>query len=123
MKKKKKKFKKYRNKITDLLRIRKQSHYQQFFEANKKTQKFLCQGIHNLIYSNKNSNKNSPCSLLVIGKTLTNPESMAEEFNEFYTSIVNDLKKKISPTIVAKIRNICYISYYTRGSECHNQHS
>ena len=31
--------KKYRNKITDLLRINGQSHYQKYFSNNKKTQK------------------------------------------------------------------------------------
>ena len=37
---KEKKFEKYRNKIPDLLKTSKQCHYQQFFEANKKSQKF-----------------------------------------------------------------------------------
>ena len=40
---KEKKFKKYRNKITDLLRISKQSHHQPFFEDNKKAQNILWQ--------------------------------------------------------------------------------
>ena len=39
-------FKKYRNKITDLLRISKQSH----FSDNKKNAKTLWQGIHEIIY-------------------------------------------------------------------------
>ena len=38
---KEKKFKKYRNKITDLLRISKQSYHQPFFEGNKKAQSIL----------------------------------------------------------------------------------
>ena len=43
---------------TDSLRISKQPHYQcQFFEANKKTQKFYGQGIHNIILNKKTSNK------------------------------------------------------------------
>lgn len=40
---KEKKFKKYRNKITDLLRISKQSYHQPFFEGNKKAQSILWQ--------------------------------------------------------------------------------
>ena len=43
-------FKKYRNKITDLLRISKQSHYQKYFSDNKKNAKTLWQGIHEIIY-------------------------------------------------------------------------
>ena len=80
----------------------------------KKTCKILWQGIHNIIYFKNSSNKNSPCSLLVNRKTLTSPESIAEEFNEFFTSSGNDLQKQISPTTknfprlfkVTKLRNI-----------------
>ena len=69
-----------------------------------------------ITYSKKNGNKKNPCSLLVKHKTLTNPESMAEEFNEYFTSIGNNLKNKIPPTTknflrlfkVARLRNIFY---------------
>ena len=44
-------FKKYRNKITDLLQISRQSHCQKYFSDNKKIAKALWQGIHEIIYS------------------------------------------------------------------------
>ena len=46
-------FKKYQNKIPDLFRISRQSHYQEYFSENKKNAKALWQGIHEIIYSKK----------------------------------------------------------------------
>ena len=46
-------FKKYQNKIPDLLRISRQSHYQEYFSDNKKNAKALWQEIHEIIYSKK----------------------------------------------------------------------
>ena len=42
-------FKKYRNKIIDLLRRSRQSYYQKYFSDNKKNAKVLWQGIHEII--------------------------------------------------------------------------
>ena len=56
------------------------------------------ESIHNIIHSKKNRNKNSLYSSLVKGKIPTNPESMAEKFNEYFTSSGNNLHKKIPST-------------------------
>lgn len=45
------------------------------------------------MYFRKKSAKNSPSFLLAKEKTLKNPESMAEVFNDFFTSIGNNLQK------------------------------
>ena len=42
-------YSKYRNKITELLRISKQSYYQKYFEENKKNPKRIWQGIDEII--------------------------------------------------------------------------
>ena len=44
-------YKKYRNKITELLKISKQTYYQNYFEENKKNLKGIWQGIHEIISS------------------------------------------------------------------------
>ena len=44
-------YKKYRNKITKLLRIRKQTYHQKYFEENKKNSQRIWQGIHEIISS------------------------------------------------------------------------
>ena len=46
-------FKKYRNKIADLIKINRKWHYQKFFEESKKNSEAIRQGIHNIIYSKK----------------------------------------------------------------------
>ena len=48
---KEKSFKKYCNKKVDFIKINKKSHYQKFFEENKKNSKAIWQGIHDIIYS------------------------------------------------------------------------
>ena len=91
-------YKRYRNRIIDLLRISKQSYYQSFFEENKKNSKALWEGIHEIIYCKKNKKGSGLSSLLVDGQTITKPRDMAENFNEFFTSVGVNLQKKIPPT-------------------------
>ena len=64
-------YRKYRNKIVDLLKVSKQTHYQKYFEDNKKSYKALWDGIHQIIYSKKKKDNISPSSLLVNGHTVT----------------------------------------------------
>ena len=86
-------FKKYRNKLIGLLKISRQSHYQNYFNENKKNSRALWQGINEIINSKKADKTNSPSSLLVHNETLTNIPQMAEHFNEYFTSIGKNLKK------------------------------
>ena len=39
-------YRKYRNKIVDLLKVRKQTHYKKYFEVNRKSCKALWNDIH-----------------------------------------------------------------------------
>ena len=58
-------FKKHRNKIADLLLIRRQCHHQKYFNDNKKNAKALWQAIHEIICSKKSGKTNNPSSLLI----------------------------------------------------------
>ena len=91
-------YKTYRNKIVDLLRVNRKRHYQKYFEENKKSSRALWQGIHDIVYSKKSKKNNTPSSLLIDGKTITNPKDMAESFNNFFTSIGAKLQSNIPPT-------------------------
>ena len=95
---KEKSFKKYRNKIVDLIEINTKSHYQKFFEENKRNSKAIWQGIHNIIYSKKSNRINTPSSLLIEGNTINDSQDISEHFNKFFTSIGQDLQKNIAPT-------------------------
>ena len=91
-------YKKYRNKITELLRMSKQTYYQKYFEKNKKNSKRIWQGIHEIISSRKSKKDSSISIIIVDGNTITAPTEMAENFNNFFPSIGKNLQKKIPPT-------------------------
>ena len=64
-------YKKYRNKITELLRIRKQTYYQNYFEENKKKSKRVLQGINEIVSSRKSKKESSISTIIVDGNTIT----------------------------------------------------
>ena len=92
---KEKSIKKYGNKTVDLKKINRKSHYQKFFEESKRNSKAIWQGIHSIIYSQKSNRINTPFSLLIEGNTITDSQDISEHFNNFFTSIGQDLQKKI----------------------------
>ena len=51
-----------------------------------------------VIHSKKAHKTNRPSSLLVYNKTVTNIQQMAEDFNQYFTSIGKNLQKSILPT-------------------------
>ena len=85
-------YKKYRNKTTELLRISKQTYSKKYFEKSKKNSKRIWQIIHEIISSRKSKKYSSISTIIVDGDT------MAENFNIFFTSIGKNLQKKIPPT-------------------------
>ena len=97
-KQKNKKFKKYWNKITVLLKTSKQAHYHKYFEENKKNCRALWIGINEIVYSKNKNKTNSPSSLIQDGKTITDQKHIAEHFNNFFTSIGKKLQKQTLST-------------------------
>ena len=91
-------YKTYRNKIADLLQVSRKCHYQKYFEENKKNSRAIWQGIHDIVYSRKSKKNNTPSSLLIDRKTTANPKDIAENFNNFFTSIGTKLQNNIPPT-------------------------
>ena len=91
-------YKTYRNKIVDVLRVNRKRHYQKYLEENKKSSRAVWQGIHDIVYSKKSKKINIPSSILIDGKTITNPKDMAESFINFFTSIGAKLQSNIPPT-------------------------
>ena len=75
----------YRNKLIGLLKISRQSQYQNYFNENKKTSGALWQGNNEIIYSKKAHKTNSPSSLLVGNETITNMPQIVEHFNQSFT--------------------------------------
>ena len=90
--------KKCRNKIIELIRQSKQTYYQRYFEQNKKYSKIIWQGIHEIISSRKNKNGSNVSAIFFDDNTITDPIEIAQNFNNFFTSIGANLQKKIPPT-------------------------
>ena len=91
-------YKKYRNKIIELIRQSKENYYQRYFDQNKKNSKTIWQGIHEIISSRKNKNGGNVSAIISDDNTITNPVEIAQNFNNFFTSIGTNLQKKIPPT-------------------------
>ena len=91
-------YKKYRNKIIELIRQSKKTYYQRYFEQNKKDSKTIWQGIHEIISSRKNKNGGNVSAIISDDNTITDPVEIAQNFNNFFTSIGTNLQKKIPPT-------------------------
>ena len=89
-------YKRYRNKIVDLLKITKEAFYKKFFQENRKNSWALWSGINVIIYSKKSSKTIPPSSISVEGKTISDPQNIAENFNNFFTSIGKNIQKKSS---------------------------
>ena len=89
-------YKRYRNKIVDLLKITKEAYYKNYFQENRKNSRALWSGINEIIYSKKSSKTIPPSSISVEGKTISDPQNIAENFNTLLTSIGKNIQKKSS---------------------------
>ena len=63
-------YRKYWNKIVDLLKVSQQIHYKKYFEDNRKNCEAFWDGIYQIIYSKKKKDNISLSSLLVSGQTV-----------------------------------------------------
>ena len=81
----------------------KQTYYQRYFEQNKKDSKTIWQGIHEIISSRKNKNGSNVSAIISDDNTITDPIEIAQNFNNFFTSIVTNLQKKIPPKKILHI--------------------
>ena len=92
-------YKRYRNKIVDLLKITKELIIKSFFQENRKSSRALWSGINEIIYSKK-SNKTVPLSSISVeGKTISDPQNIAENFKStFLPVLTKNIQKRIFPT-------------------------
>ena len=90
-------YKRYRNKIVDLLKITKEVYYKKYFQENWKNLRALSSRINQIIYSKKSSKTIPPSSISVEGKTVSDLQNIAENFNNFFTNIGKNIQKKNLP--------------------------
>ena len=86
----------YRNKIVDLFRVSRKSHYQKCFEENKKS-------FRDIVYSKKSKKNNTPSSLLIDEKTSNNIPPTRKHYTD-YLKHPNPETFFISPTTPEEIK-------------------
>lgn len=87
-------YKFYRNRIVSLLRISKKLHYSNYFLQNSNNLKKIWKGVNEIISSNPS--KSNPNITLEIGNSLSSdPGTVAQTFNDFFSSIADKLREKV----------------------------
>ena len=80
--------------LISLMRKSKEIHFKNFFVINTKNLREVWKGIKSIIQT-KNRGESIPTCVLDNGSSITDPTLIADKFNFYFTSIVNDIKLKI----------------------------
>ena len=94
------KFKMYRNTISNLLKLSKKNYYSEYFNTNINNIKNTWKGIKEII-NIKPSQKHQPTSLNINNELITDKISIANSFNDFFSTIASKLSDKIVPTNIS----------------------
>ena len=78
-----KKFKTYRNCLTNLTRQSKENYYQKYFEENRTNLIKVWKGIKEIILINKSQ----PTCLKIRDEIINNEKKISEEFNNFFGNL------------------------------------
>ena len=91
-------YKQFRNRVVNEIRESKKNRYHQYFDENKGNMKMLREGIKDII-DLKPHNRDT-FSHLVDGDGLkiTDPISIANKFNDYFTKVAEEITKKIPKT-------------------------
>ena len=83
--------------INRLTRINKSKYYKAFFSEHKANFKQTWEAVRSLINVKTKSNKQIT-SLNINNYTETNPKTISDAFNKFFSTTVKDIGNKIIPT-------------------------
>ncbi len=90
-------YKTLRNRIVSLIKANKNEHYRRFFAENSKDIRKTWKGIKSIININS-LNKVQPSSMIIDKEINSNPMSIANGFNDYFSSIAKDLQQNIKTT-------------------------
>ena len=90
-------FKSYRNLIVTLCRQSKSNYFTDYFNRHSTNMRKVWLGVNNLI-SFKSSKSQNPISISVRNSVLTDPEIVANNFNDFFTSVADTVRASIPNT-------------------------
>ena len=83
--------------INRLTRINKSKYYKTFFSEHKTNYKQTWEAVRSLINVKSKSNEQI-ASLNINSQIETNPKTISETFNKFFSPIAKDIDNKIIPT-------------------------
>ena len=86
-------YKGYKNKLVNLLKIAKKKYYTNLFNSFKTNMKKLWRAVNSL--TNKSSRQSKTDSLIVNNKILTKPYDMCEAYNHFFVNAAPQLQEKL----------------------------
>ena len=89
-------YKKYRNRLNQLLRTAERNHYEQLFSDNRLDMRKKWSIIKDII--NKKKTNNLTDTILSNGMKIKDKNKIANTFNNYFVNIGTDLAKSISPT-------------------------
>ena len=87
------KYKEIKNEITFLTRSNKKVHYERYFSKNKNNLQKIWKGIKQII-NIKSKTFDSPTCVESNGKLITDPISISNSFNEYFTSVADNILAK-----------------------------
>ena len=90
-------YKTLRNQIVKLCRDSKSTYFLSFFRSNASNIKNTWKGINKII-NVSSKNRNTPSSLIVNNKLISEPVEVANKFNEYFSTIAENLQAKIYDT-------------------------
>ena len=86
-------FKDLKNEITDLTRKGKKEFYEKYFAENKNNLKKIWKGIKDIV-NIKAKNFDQPTCIQNGDKTITKPSEISNAFNNYFTTIADNILKK-----------------------------
>ena len=90
-------FKTYRNSIVTLTRRSKFNHFTRYFNRHSKNMQKVWSGVRDII-SSKSSNIDAPISISIGDTVTSDPKTVTNCFNDFFTSIADSIRSKMPPS-------------------------
>ena len=90
-------FKFYRNRIVTLCRRSKTNYFSSYFNQYSTNMRKIWTGIKDLI-SLKSKKTQNPISLSIGNTVSSDPETVANTFNDFFTSVADKVRSTIPPS-------------------------
>merc|ERR1712074_405906 len=101
-------FKNIKNEITDLTRKGKKKFYEKYFADNKNNLKKIWKGIKDIV-NIKAKNFDQPSCILNGDMSVTEPKTIANTFNKYFTTIADNILKNENLMAQNLLKTICPI--------------